>query len=68
MRRAHIGDRPVGLAVGPDRGERAHEGAVGVGGAGADVALVEVGVHVDEARQAPWRGPCRRRGLRRLPK
>ena len=50
MRRAHVFGRPVGRPVGADRVERAHEGAVGVGLARPDVALVEMGVHVDEGR------------------
>ena len=47
---ADVGGGPVGGTVGGDRTERAHEGAVGIGAARPDVALVEMGVHVDEGR------------------
>ena len=46
---AHVRSAPMGDAVGADRLERAHEGAVGVGRARPDKALVEVGVEVDRA-------------------
>ena len=46
---AHVSGRPVRGAVGADGGEGTHEGAVRVRGAGPDVALVEMRVHVDEA-------------------
>jgi hypothetical protein len=40
--------RSSGGAVGADGGQRAHETAVGIGAARPDMALVEMGVHVDE--------------------
>ena len=79
MRRRDVVGRPVGVAVGRHRVERAHEGAVGIGPARPDVALVDVGVHVDEGRpdhaaveveprrvrSAPAGGRCARSGRRR---
>ncbi len=41
---------PVHLAVDRDRFQRAGEGAVGVAAARPDMPLVDMGVHVDEAR------------------
>jgi hypothetical protein len=48
---AHVGGMPVGLPVGSHGGQRAHEGAVGIGSARPDVTLVEVGVALGETRE-----------------
>ena len=59
---------PARYAIASDRLERGHERAVGVGRARPDVALVDMGVAVDEGRAAPSdrRGPDRARSTTRL--
>lgn len=47
--RADIGRRPVGISICLHSGKRAGEGAVRIGVARQNMALVEMRVHIDEA-------------------
>ena len=49
MRARDIGRRPVRVSIALNGCQRASESAVGIGPARQDMALVEMGVHVDEA-------------------
>jgi len=60
----HVLGAPARHPVGAGGVERAHEAAVGIGFARPDMALVDMGVAIDEARQHDAAGKVDRIGRR----